>query len=191
MWHRRSAAALAAPLALAACIHGAPPAPEPGEPADVTVLTAVVRHYRGHPPHRGLPLAVAPVTVSYEPDRYPIALRPEFAAAVADLEGRRGRLDPIPPPYLAGVAVRREGAFDPYDLQQYLLLRLSPVGFAPDSTRAAMVVVFDCGPGCGSAAGLGLRRSTNGGWRIAEIGRLAPPPAPEPGADPPHPPAAR
>jgi hypothetical protein len=176
---------LPASLAASACIHGAPRAPEPGVPADVTVMTAVVQRFRAHPPHRGFPLAVAPVTVSWQPDRYPLALRPEFAAAAADLETKRGRLDPIRPPYLAGVAVRREGVYDPYDLEQYLLLRFSPVGFSPDSTRAAVVVVFDCGPGCGSLAGIGLRRSPNRGWRIAEVRRAAQPPPPDTGGEPP------
>jgi len=172
-------------LAAAACIHGSPPAPEPSEPADVTVMTAVVQRFRARPPHRGFPLAVAPVTVSYRPDRYPTALRDEFAGAAADLAAKSERLDPIRPPYLAGVGVRREGVYDPYDLQQYLLLRLSPVGFSPDSSRAALVVVFDCGPGCGSVAGVGLRRATNRGWRVAQVLRAAEPPPPDTTGDPP------
>lgn len=178
---RRTSLGLVVPisLAVAACIHGAPAAPAPGEPADVSVLTAVVQRYRAHPPHRGFPLAVAPVTVSYQPDRYPIALRAEFAGAVADLDAKRGRVEPIGPPYLAGVPVRRQGVYDPYDIEQYLLLRPSPVGFSADSGRAALVVVFDCGPGCGSQAGVGLRRAPNGGWRIAQVIRIAPPPAPD------------
>ena len=178
---RRRALSAAAPVALllAACIHAAPPAPEPGEPAELTVQTAIVRRFRAHPPHRGFPLAVAPVTISYLPDRYPLFLRQEFAAAVVDLAAKRERLDPIRPPYLAGVPVRREGVYDPYDLRQYLLLRLSPVGFGPDTTRAAAVVVFDCGPGCGSQAGLGLRRASNGGWRVVEVRRIPLLPAPD------------
>jgi hypothetical protein len=178
---RRHALSLLTPAALAvsACIHAAPPAPSPGEPAEVTVQTAIVRRFRAHPPHRGYPLAVAPVTISYLPERYPLALRPEFAAAAADLATKRERLDPIRPPYLAGVPVRREGMYDRYDLRQYLLLRLSPVGFAPDTSRAAAVVVFDCGPGCGSQAGLGLRRASNGGWRVVEVRRVPLPPAPD------------
>ena len=180
------AAFLPVSLAAAACIHGSPPAPEPSEPADVTVMTAVVQRFRAHPPHRGYPLAVAPVTVSYRSDRYPIALRDEFAEAEADLDAKGERLDPIRPPYLAGVGVRREGGYDPYDLQQYLLLRLSPVGFSPDSSRAALVVVFDCGPGCGSLAGVGLRRATNRGWRVTQVLRAAEPPPPDTTGDPPR-----
>lgn len=179
------AALLSIFLAAAACIHGSPPAPEPSEPADVTVMTAVVQRFRGHPPHRGFPLAVAPVTLSYLPDRYPVALRDEFAGAAADLAAKSERLDPIRPPYLAGVAVRREGVYDPFDTQQYLLLRLSPVGFSPDSSRVALVVVFDCGPGCGSLAGVGLRRAANRGWRVAQVLRAAEPPPPETTSDPP------
>ena len=174
--HPRAAPALYAALLLAACVP-APPAPEPGEPADVAVMTAVAARFRARPPHRGFPLAVAPVTVSYLPERYPLALSREFAAAVADLGTKAGRLDPIRPPYLAGLAVRREGVYDPYDLEQYLLLRFSPVGFSADTSRAALVVVFDCGPGCGSQAGIGLRRATNGGWRLAEVRRIPEPPA--------------
>jgi hypothetical protein len=175
---RRPDLALLIPVSLAAsaCIHGAPPAPQPGDPADVTVMTAVVQVFRTHPPHRGFPLAVAPVTLSYRPDRYALDLRPEFAAAAADLETKRERLDSIGPPYLAGVAVRRVGVYDPYDTQPYLLLRFSPVGFSDDSVRAAVVVVFDCGPGCGSQAALGLRRSSNRGWRIAQVRHSAAPP---------------
>ncbi len=163
---------------LGACV-SAPPAPEPSEPADVTVMAAAAARFRGHPPHRGFPLAVAPVTLSYLSERYPVALRGEFAAALTDLGTKAERLDPIRPPYLAGVPVRREGVYDPYDLQQYLLLRFSPVGFSADSLRAVLVVVFDCGPGCGSQAALGLRRATNRGWRIAEVRRVPEPPPPD------------
>jgi hypothetical protein len=176
---RSLAAAPWVALAASACIHAAPPAPEPGEPAELTVQTAIVRRFRAHPPHRGFPLAVAPVTISYLSERYPMVLRPEFAPAAADLATKRERLDPIRSPYLAGVPVRREGIYDPYDLRQYLLLRLSPVGFGPDTTRAAAVVVFDCGPGCGSQAGLGLRRASNGGWRVVEVRPIQVPPAPD------------
>jgi hypothetical protein len=183
---RRLAAGPLVALAATACIHAAPPAPEPGQTAEATVQTAVVRRFRAHPPHRGFPLAVAPVTLSFMPDRYPLALRPEFAAALADLDAKVGLLQPIGPPYLAGVPVRREGVYDPYDLQQYLLLRLSPVGFSPDSTRAAVVVVFDCGPGCGSLTGVGLRRSANRGWRLAELRPIPPPAAPDTGSAPPR-----
>ncbi len=181
MTHRTAILLCLSALPLAACIHAAPRAPAPGEAADVTVLTAAAHRYRAHPPHRGFPLAVAPFTLAWQADRYPVALRPEYAAAVADLETKRGRLDPIRPPYLAGVPVRREGVYDPYDLQQYLLLRFSPVGFSPDSTRAALVVAFDCGPGCGSLASLGLRRASNRGWRVAEARRVALPPVPDSG----------
>jgi len=75
--------------------------------------------------------------------------------------------------------VRREGVYDPYNLEQYLLIRLSPIGFSADSGRAALVVVFDCGPGCGSHIGLGLRRARNGGWRIAQAVRIPVPPVPD------------
>ena len=167
---------LVAALGLAACVGPGAVAPEPGEPADVTVLRAVTERVRARPPHRGYPLAIAPVTLSYEPSRYPVALRPEFAPAVADLDTKHGRLDPIRPPYLSGVPVHREGVYDPYDLSQYLLIRFSPVGFSADSTRAAMVVVYDCGPGCGSRAGIGLRRAANGGWRVAQVRAVPEPP---------------
>ena len=153
-------------------------APEPGQSADVVVMEAVVKRARAHPPHRGFPLAVAPVTVSYLPDRYPFDLGPEFAAAADDLGTKGGRLEPIRPPYLSGVPVRREGVYDPYDLQQYLLVRMSPVGFSADSARAALVVVYDCGPGCGSQAAVGLRRASNRGWRIARVHPITPPPPP-------------
>jgi len=96
-------------------------------------------------------------------------------AAVADLLSKGGLLEPIRPPYLAGVAVRREGVYDPYDIEQYLLIRFSPVGFSADSARAALVVVYDCGPGCGSPFGVGLRRAANGGWRIAQFRLLREP----------------
>jgi hypothetical protein len=168
-----------AAVALSACFRSPVTAPQPGEPADLTVMTAVVERVRVRPPHRGFPLAVAPVTVSYEPDRYPVELRSEFAAALADLDGKRGRLEPIAPPYLAGVAVRREGVYDPYDLEQYLLVRLSPVGFSADSARAALVLVYDCGPGCGSRAAMGLRRAANGGWRVAQVRRVREPLPPD------------
>lgn len=158
-------------LALAACLHGAPPAPAPGQPAEVAVLEAVVRRIRAHPPHRGLPLAVAPVTLSWDPIRYPLTLSGRYADAALDLEGKRGRLEPVRPPLLAGVEVRREGVYDPYDLRAYLLLRFSPVGFSADTMHAALVVVFDCGPGCASQEAVGLRRAANRGWRIAEVRR--------------------
>lgn len=161
---------------LAACIGPGATAPEPGQTADVTVMTAVVQRVRARPPHRGFPLAVAPVTVSYEPERYPFALRREFAAAIADLGAKHGLLEPIRPPYLAGIPVRREGVYDPYDLDPYLLVRFSPVGFSADSSRAALLVVYDCGPGCGSYAGIGLRRAPNGGWRVAEVRPVNGPP---------------
>ena len=96
---------------------------------------------------------------------------------MADLAAKQGRLDPIRPPYLSGVPVRREGVYDPYDLAQYLLIRFSPVGFSGDSARAAMVVVYDCGPGCGSRAAIGLRRARNGGWRVAQVRAIPEPPA--------------
>ncbi len=163
---------------LAACIGPGATAPEPGQSADVAVMTAVVERVRARPPHRGFPLAVAPVTVSYEPERYPFALRREFAAALTDLGAKHGLLEPIRPPYLSGIPVRREGVYDPYDLDQYLLVRFSPVGFSADSSRAALLVVYDCGPGCGSRAGIGLRRAANGGWRIGEVR-----PIPEPAGD--------
>lgn len=165
-----------AACALAGCALHHVPAPPPGQPADVAAMTAVVERSRARPPHRGFPLAIAPVTVSYEPDRYPLGLRPEFAAAVTDLEAKSGRLEPIRPPYLAGAAVRRQGVYDPYDIEQHLLIRLSPVGFSTDSARAALLVVYDCGPGCGSRFGVGLRRATNRGWRVAQFRRLAEPP---------------
>jgi len=174
-----------APAALTACPFPAVRAPEPGQPADVAAMEAVVARFRARPPHPGFPLAVAPVTLSFLPDRYPMDLRPEFASALADLTARGGRLAPIRPPYLAGVPVRREGLYDPYDLEQYLLLRLSAVGFSADSTRAALAIVFDCGPGCGSQAAIGLRRASNGGWRLAQVRRMAPPPAPAADAGPP------
>jgi hypothetical protein len=161
----------------AACVSPGATAPAPGESADVTVMTAVVERVRARPPHRGFPLAVAPVTLSYEPSRYPLDLRREFASAVADLATKHGRLEPIRPPYLSGVPVRREGVYDPYDLERYLLVRFSPVGFSADSARAAVVVVYDCGPGCGSRAGIGLRRAPNGGWRIAAVRPVPEPPA--------------
>jgi hypothetical protein len=173
-------------VALSACFRSSVTAPEPGQPADLTVMTAVVERARARPPHRGFPLAVAPVTVSYEPERYPLALRREFAAAIADLDTKRGLLQPIRPPFLAGVAVRREGLYDPYDLEQYLLLRFSPVGFSADSARAALVVVYDCGPGCGSQAGIGLVRAANGGWRIVEVRRAPEPPAADTATGPPR-----
>jgi len=169
-------ASVLAACALAGCALHHVPAPPPGQPADVAAMTAVVARTRARPPHRGFPLAVAPVTVSYEPDRYPLGLRPEFAAAAADLLSKSGLLEPIRPPILAGVLVRREGVYDPYDIEQYLLIRFSPVGFSADSARAALVVVYDCGPGCGSQFGVGLRRATNRGWRVAEIQRLPEPP---------------
>jgi hypothetical protein len=139
-------------------------------------MTSVVERTKSRPPHRGFPLAVAPVTLSYEPDRYPLELRSEFAAAVTDLVSKRGVLEPIRPPILSDVPVRREGEYDPYDVAQYLLIRLSPVGFSADSARAALVVVYDCGPGCGSRFGVGLRRATNRGWRVAQFRRLSEPP---------------
>jgi hypothetical protein len=145
--------------------------PEPLAPAlsaELAAMTRVVERVRARRPHGRFPLALAPATVNYEPDRYPLALRREFDAAVEDLGRKTGRLDRLGPAYIAGVAVRREGVYDPYDIEQYLLIRLSPVGFSPDSTRAALVVVLDCGPGCGSQAGVGLRRARNGRWRVAE-----------------------
>ena len=166
-------------LGVVACAGPGTVAPEPGEPADVTVMRAVAERVRARPPHRGYPLTVAPVTLSYDPSRYPVDLRPEFASAVADLDTKHGRLDPIRPPYLSGVPVHREGVYDPYDLGQYLLIRFSPVGFSADSSRAALVVVYDCGPGCGSRAGIGLRRAANGGWRVAEVRPVPEPPAAE------------
>lgn len=158
-----------AALLFAACIGPGATAPEPGQPADVAVMAAVVARIHARPPHRGFPLAVAPFTVSFEAERYPVALRHEFAAALADLGGKHGLVAPIRPPYLAGIPVRREGVYDPYDLDQYLLVRFSPVGFSADSSRAAVLVVYDCGPSCGSRAGIGLRRAANGGWRIAQV----------------------
>lgn len=171
-----AAFATTAVLGLAGCalLHHVP-APLPGQPADLAAMTSVVERTKSRSPHRGFPLAVAPVTVSYEPDRYPLDLRPEFAAAVADLESKSGRIEPIRPPILAGVLVRRVGVYDPYDVAQYLLIRLSPVGFSADSARAVLVVVYDCGPGCGSRFGVGLRRATNRGWRVAQFRRLQEP----------------
>jgi len=169
--------ALLSLLGLAACALHRVPAPPPGQPADVAAMTSVVERTRSHPPHRGFSLAVAPVTLNYEADIYRLDLRPEFSAAVADLVTKGGRLDTIPPPFIGGIRVRHLAAFDRYDLAQYLLLRFSPVGFSADSTRAALLVVFDCGPGCGSQAGVGLRRVGNGGWRIAQY-RRRPLPAP-------------
>lgn len=174
--HLRYACAVLATCALSACalLHHVP-APLPGQPADLAAMTSVVEHTKARPPHRGFPLVVAPVTVSYEPDRYLLGLRPEFAAAVADLESKSGRIEPIRPPILAGVLVRRMGVYDPYDIEQYLLIRLSPVGFSADSARAALVVVYDCGSGCGSRFGVGLRRATNRGWRVAQFRLLQEP----------------
>jgi hypothetical protein len=176
--HRRALPAVA--LVLSGCALHHVPVPPPGQSADVVAMTAVVQRTKSRPPHRGFPLAVAPVTVNYDPDRYVLGLRPEFASAVADLLAKRGRLDPIRPPILGDVLVRREGAYDPYDVAQYLLIRLSPVGFSADSARAAILVVYDCGPGCGSQFGVGLRRAANGGWRVAQFRRLRelPPEAP-------------
>jgi hypothetical protein len=167
-----------AALTLSACALHHVPAPPPGQPADVAAMTSVVERTRARPPHRGFPLAVAPATVSYEPDRYPLSLRDEFAAAVADLGTKSGRVEPIRPPYLARVPVRREGVYDPYDLEQYLLIRFSPVGFGADSARAALFVVYDCGPGCGSRFGVGLRRARNGGWRVVQFLRMPEPARP-------------
>jgi len=149
-----------------ALLHPGPPGPAPS--TEVGAMASVVERVRARRPHGRFPLAVAPATVNYLPDRYPIVLRREFDAAVEDLGRKTDRLDPIGPAYIAGAAVRRAGAFDPYDVAQYLLVRFSPVGFSPDSTRAALVVVLDCGPGCGSQAGVGLRRTRNGSWRVAE-----------------------
>lgn len=174
---RARACALLA-LALSACVP-LPPPPEPGETADVAAMTAVVARLRSRPPHRGYPLTVAPVTVSFRPDRYPLDLGREFAGAVADLSTGHDRLEPVRPPYLAGVPVRREGVYDPYDLEQYLLIRLSPVGFSADSSRAVVLVVLDCGPGCGSQSSFGLRRAANGGWRVAQVRRVPEPPPPD------------
>ena len=89
--------AVLAALALSACALHHVPAPPPGQPADVAAMSSVVARTRARPPHRGFPLAVAPVTVSYEPDRYPLGLRPEFAAAVTDLESKSGRIEPTRP----------------------------------------------------------------------------------------------
>jgi hypothetical protein len=175
-----------AALTLSACALHHVPAPPPGQPADIAAMTSVVARTRARPPHRGFPLAVAPTTVSYEPDRYPLVLRPEFAAAVSDLVSKSGLLEPIRPPILGGVLVRREGVYDPYDIEQYLLIRLSPVGFSADSARAALVVVYDCGPGCGSRFGVGLRRATNRGWRVAQFRRLSEPPLAPPADAPPR-----
>src|SRR5512137_1249223 len=83
---------LPASLAVPACGPGSPPAPESYDPPEVAVMTAVVHRFRTRPPHRGFPLAVAPVTVSYVPERYPHDLRADFAAAAADLETNRERL---------------------------------------------------------------------------------------------------
>ena len=152
------------------------PAPPPGQPAGVAAMTAVAERVRRRPPERGYPLAVAPLTLNYEADRYPLDLRGEFAAAVADLTAKRDRLDQVGPAPLAGIPVRNAGVFDPYDTAQYLLLRFSPVGFNADSTRAALLVVTDCGPGCGSRLGVGLRRVANGGWRVAQVRTLPEPP---------------
>jgi len=173
-------------LGLAACALHRPSEPVPGQPPHLAAMTSVVERVRRHPPRRGFSLALAPVTVNYEEERYPLRLRPEFGGAVADLVAKRGRLDPIGPSYLAGVPVRRPGEFDPYDTAEYLLVRLSPVGFSPDSTRAALLVVFDCGPGCGSQVGVGLRRASNGGWRIAQYQRLPDPPPPAGAVQPPR-----
>lgn len=168
--------AATAVLDLSGCALHHVPAPPPGQPAGVAAMTAVAERVRRRPPERGYPLAVAPLTLNYEADRYPLDLRGEFAAAVADLATKRGRLDPMGPAPLAGIPVRNEGGFDPYDLAQYLLLRFSPVGFSADSTRAALLVVTDCGPGCGSRLGVGLRRVANGGWRVAQVRKLPEPP---------------
>jgi len=149
-----------------ALLHPGPPGPALS--AEVGAMASVVERVRARRPHGRFPLAVAPATVNYLPDRYPITLRSEFDAAVEDLGCKTDRLDPIGPAYIAGAAVRRAGAFDPYDVAQYLLVRFSPIGFSPDSTRAVLVVVLDCGPGCGSQAGVGLRRTRNGSWRVAE-----------------------
>jgi hypothetical protein len=166
-------------LALA-CLPGCallhPEPPGPALSAEVGAMTSVVERVRARRPHSRFPLALAPATVNYEPDRYPLALRREFDAAVEDLGRKTGRLDPLGPAYIAGVAVRREGVYDPYDIEQYLLIRLSPVGFSADSTRAALLVVTDCGPGCGSRLGVGLRRVANGGWRVAQVRTLPEPP---------------
>ena len=149
-----------------ALLHPEPPGPALS--AEVGAMASVVGRVRARRPHGRFPLAVAPATVNYLPDRYPVVLRREFDAAVEDLGRKTDRLDAIGPAYIAGAAVRRAGAFDPYDVAQYLLVRFSPIGFSPDSTRAALVVVLDCGPGCGSQAGVGLRRTRNGRWRVAE-----------------------
>jgi len=172
---------IASPCCLAlACLSGCallhPEPPAPALSAEVGAMTSVVERVRARRPHGRFPLALAPATVNYEPDRYPLALRREFDAAVEDLDRKTGRLDPLGSAYIAGVAVRREGVYDPYDLEQYLLIRLSPVGFSPDSTRAALLVVLDCGPGCGSRLGVGLRRAANGGWRVAQVRKLPEPP---------------
>lgn len=179
---RRAALVALATLGLGACALHRVPAPAPGQPAHVTVMTTVVERVRRHPPREGYRLAVAPVTVNFETEHYVLGLRPEFAAAVADLEVRGGRLDPIGPPYIGGIVVRREGSHDPYDVAPYLLLRFSPVGFSPDSSRAALLLVFDCGPSCGERVGVGLRRASNGGWRLTQYRRLPTPP-PTPGDD--------
>lgn len=175
MRHHSAFPAIACVLAGCALHHV--PTPPPGQPADIAAMTSVVERTKSRPPHRGFPLAVAPVTLSYEPDRYPLELRSEFAAAVTDLVSKLGVLEPIRPPILSDVPVRREGEYDPYDVAQYLLIRLSPVGFSADSARAALVVVYDCGPGCGSRFGVGLRRATNRGWRVAQFRRLREPPS--------------
>jgi len=164
---------VAVPCCLAlACLSGCallhPEPPGPALSAEVGAMASVVERVRARRPHGRFPLAVAPATVNFLPDRYPIVLRREFDAAVEDLGRKTDRLDPIGPAYIAGAAVRRAGAFDPYDVAQYLLVRFSPIGFSPDSTQAALVVVLDCGPGCGSQAGVGLRRTRNGRWRVAE-----------------------
>jgi hypothetical protein len=172
--------AAAAILELSGCALHRVPAPPPNQPAGVSAMTAVAERVRRRPPERGYALAVAPVTLNFEEDRYRLDLRPEFAAAVADLATKRGRLDPVGPAPLAGIPVRNSGVFDPYDVAQYLLLRFSPVGFSADSARAALVLVTDCGPGCGSLLGVGLRRAANRSWRVAQVLRLPTPAATEP-----------
>jgi len=166
----RSVAALScvALAALSGCALLRPEPPGPALSAEEGAMAGVVERVRARRPHGRFPLAVAPATVNYLPDRYPVVLRSEFDAAVEDLGRKTGRLDAIGPAYIAGAAVRRVAIFDPYDVAQYLLVRFSPIGFNPDSTRAALVVVLDCGPGCGSQAGVGLRRTRNGRWRVAE-----------------------
>ena len=158
-------------LGLCGCVlrHGSLPVPE--APPHEAAMAAVLPRVRSHSPReaRRLPLAIAPVTLNYEAERYRFHLRSEFEEASRDLASKGGRIDPIGALSVGGVPVRRTGDYDPYDVTVPLLVRFTPVGFSPDSTRAVLVVVTDCGTGCGSAAGVGLRRRDDGRWRVAEV----------------------